>query len=846
MATPEGIRRRALRIRHRTYARTEPSIFFEPEHHSAGDTIFEMDTAHVRSLSRNVEIKKSVRIRVGASPSHGRHTLTVPRASVVPPRARNRLPEQFIPEEITFGSGPDPSVFGNAAHGLVLDQYDPYWVTDQFTHREFITCYRRVYGPMERVHAACRAMAAGFASAFHRIERVEARIGGEVKEIVNYVDLPRLQPIRAVGGFLALALAVTLPANALIAYRSASYAKNAAESAGQDALRELLAVASADDAGGIRTSLKRASDRFHEADALLADSGAMAAGLAAVVPARYRAARALLEVGNKTADAGRLLARGVEKMFEDPVRRLSERFDLLAAYADGVLPLVDDAVAAADSIDPDDLPADMRDRFARMRLGLDDARSSFEEMAMLSERLSVFLGKDRTRTYLLVFQNHTELRPTGGFMGSVAEVTVDRGDVKKVTVPPGGTYDLQGQLREYVAAPKPIRLINARWEFQDSNWSPDFPTAAGKMNWFWSRSGQPTLDGIVAVNASFVERVLEVTGPVEVPEYGTVIHAGNFIEETQRRVEVAYDHEANTPKKFVGDLGLALMARMKSLSKDEWLRVAVLFSEAMATKDVQVYFTDRDEEAFAESMGWNGRMKSTEGDALALIEANIAGQKTDGVIEERVTHLAEIAPDGGIQDTVTLVRRHTGQKGDLFSGVRNVSYLRAYVPAGSRLISAEGFERPPAELFDTPEPYFTKDAAIEAVEATMTTHPSGMDIMLEGTRTVFGGWLQLDPGEEQTITFKYTLPFTIHDVTRRLSKNGSAASARPDERAYFLLLTSQSGKADRHLTSEIRYPDAWSMGWSRGVIPRAGSAVFEGAWDRDHVSAGLFTVPAYE
>ncbi len=844
MATPEGIRRRAKRMRNRRYARTTPSIFFDVETTAVGsDPILEIDTAHVQSLHREPEPDQGVTIRVSEGELESPHVLSLKEVKTVTVRPRRELETYRVREGADFSAEyASPDVFGTLAHDLVLDQYDPYWIADQFTHHEFYGAYRAVYGSVRRARSRVSRVSQIVSSWTHRLERVEAQVVNEVEDVVTYVDIPRLRPLRALGGFMALALFVTMPAQALVAYRSASYTRTAAEDAGREAVQELLSLRDPLDAAALQDSLRRASGRFRDADALLADSGALAVGLAAVVPERYRAGRALLEVGDKTAEAGRLFTRGIEKMFSDPERTLDERFDLLAAYAEGVVPLVRDASEAADTVDPSALPEAQRESFVSLRAQLAQAETAFLEIAELATQLAGFLGQDRVRTYLLVFQNHTELRPTGGFMGSVAEVSVDRGSLKKMFVPPGGTYDLQGQLTKIVEAPKPLHLINARWEFQDTNWSPDFPTSAKTINAFWSDAGQPTLDGIVAVNASLVEDLLDITGPIELPEYGKTITSENFLKETQTEVEINYDREANTPKKFIGDLGEKLLKRVATLSKDEWLRVAGLLSEGLTTKEVQVYFADADEEAFAERLGWNGRLKDTDGDALALIEANIAGQKTDGVIEERVRHVAEIQSDGSIQDIVTLTRTHTGVKGDLFSGVRNVSYLRAYVPRGSRLLAAEGFERPPAELFESAEEYFETDDSIRASEATMVTHPSGADVFLDDGYTVFGGWMQLDPGKTQTITLRYALPFTINELTRAIQDSVQDESA-DSERAYLLLLTSQSGR-EREIVSEIRYPDSWDMTWSKGVIPRPASAVFEGVWDRDHVSAGLFKTHA--
>src|SRR5690606_6034200 len=100
---------------------------------------------------------------------------------------------------------------------------------------------------------------------------------------------------------------------------------------------------------------------------------------------------------------------------------------------------------------------------------------------------------------------------------------------------------------------------------------------------------------------------------------------------------------------------------------------------------------------------------------------NIAGQKTDGVMKEMVTHEAKILPDGETIITLTIAREHTGKKGDLFSGVRNVNYLRVYVPLGSTLIDAGGFSPPDPKLFKFADPRAEPDPMIHEQETNART-----------------------------------------------------------------------------------------------------------------------------
>lgn len=857
MATPHGISRRAQRVKHsRMDTRAVPQTFIETESFAVSDQIAELDMGLIETLaSQCLGFSGGDSLPVNIAQKQSRQSAYVLSLRGVPVESGAYLEErdfvypslinEYLPEFNVQSSG----IYGMITQDLVLDGYNPHLFAEQFTPSTFNVRRSILKGPVSNMVRFVRVLAYDVTSVFQRLEMMEKRMArstshaaDELRDSVAVIEVPRLSRIKLLGGFVGLLLVITLPANAVMLYRSVWGVKQAAEQSGQAAIEELMSAQGSEGADLSLDSLQRASTRFREADAILNQSSALAIGLASFVPDQYRSAKALLEVGDKTSEAARLFALGFEKIFDEPDRRLDERLDVMAAYARGVLPLLSDAGRAAASVDIDTLPEDKREQFIVLAGNLDMAIQSVREFAGLADFLTALIGKEHPRTYLLLFQNQTELRPSGGFIGSVAEITLDRGKITKLYVPPGGSYDLKGQLIENVASPKPLHLINPLWQFQDANWFADFPTTAEKVRWFWSKSGQPTVNGVIAVNASFMEKVLGVTGPINMPEYGKVIDQSNFLIETQKAVEIEYDKDANTPKKFIGDLSEALMERMKHFDKEDWLKIVSLISESLDTKDVQVALVDPEEEAEVERYGWNGRIKPTTGDALAIIESNIAGQKTDGVISETVEHLAEVQLDGSIIDQIKLTRTHNGIKGEMFSGVRNVSYVRVYVPLGSKLIKANGFNPPPANLFKYPEEFYKQDESLVATEDSMYKHVSGADISEESDRAVFGGWLQLDPGKTQEVVFQYKLPFGLSDIYSQLEVSPETENDSMDRSAYTLLLTSQSGKTTREVTSTLKIPNGWKVSWSRGGSEEdAASLSYNGIWDRDRVMAALLT-----
>ena len=91
-------------------------------------------------------------------------------------------------------------------------------------------------------------------------------------------------------------------------------------------------------------------------------------------------------------------------------------------------------------------------------------------------------------------------------------------------MPPGGVYDLQGNLEVLLSSPEPLHILNANWQMQDANWFFDFPTSAKKLMWFYEKSGGPTVDGVIAINSNILPKLLAITGPIELSEFNLTIN----------------------------------------------------------------------------------------------------------------------------------------------------------------------------------------------------------------------------------------------------------------------------------------------------------------------------------
>jgi hypothetical protein len=848
----------------------------------------ELDTRLIASLDSSVSPKnKKLQVRLGehqASPHVVEMGGLARKLQVVEREPVMRNVDEWV---APYERPPSIETLASMASDLYLDRVSPSLWFEQFTPGDAETAFREQFGALSRLRAPLirwesahasrftphassesemtreassvsrdmeqifseqfvpdedswlKKLKFAFIEAFAKAKAVEEEVITETEQAWDVpVLIPRLAPARVMVGFIALLLVVSLPAGAVTFAHSLEASWGDITTHGRaavDAASHVLAAGSSADT----QDWNRVSANLEATDQALNHVNALAVAVSEALPSTrdaYQSARSVLHAGDLSAQAAAMLSEGLNRALNQPARYPVDRLHVFQTYLESALPLIDEADVSIHEVKADALPDSQLPHLAEATDALDSAKVGLREFQAINDLLIAGVGDEHRRSYLFIFQNSTELRPTGGFMGSLAQITLDRGQLTQLVVPGGGPYDLRDQLTTRALPPEPLRLVASRWEFQDANWFPDFPTAATKIRKFWSEAGQPTVDGVIAVNLGVMENLLKITGPIDMPEYGKTITADNFWLETQKEVEVDYDKQQNTPKKFIGDLMPKVLERLKSLTnKEDGLKLLALATDALETKDIQVWFADPEQEALAERLDWSGRFKEAPGDELAVIDTNIAGQKTDREISEQITHRVDIAQDGGITDTVTLVRTHHGEKGAQFNGVNNVDYVRVYVPQGSQLISAEGFAPPAASLFKTMLASDLPDPDVTAVEKNPRVGPNNVRITDELGRTAFGGWLQLMPGATATTTFTYRLPFTAFDIADRLHPVGAPA---PDAKrpAYMSLYTSQSGKSDRQIETDIHVPADWSSIWTSGG-DRLG---LDAPWDRDRAIAGLF------
>jgi hypothetical protein len=277
------------------------------------------------------------------------------------------------------------------------------------------------------------------------------------------------------------------------------------------------------------------------------------------------------------------------------------------------------------------------------KIDLPRRREEIQTAKMAASLLGNILGQNGEKKYLVLFQNNMEIRPTGGFIGSFAIISFNRGAMTNFEV--YDVYSADGQLKGYVDPPWQLKkyLDQPAWYLRDSNWDPDFPVSAQRAEWFLDKSIDLQVDGVVAVDLFFTRSLVEKFGSVYVRDYDKRIDAKNFYEVVQYEAEKDFFPGSRQKENFLLALSRSLINSFKSVDSKQSIMILGSFYESLNQRHVQVFLHEGKLQERIDSLGWSGALdiptcpvENCLSDFVSLIEANLGVNKANYFIDREV------------------------------------------------------------------------------------------------------------------------------------------------------------------------------------------------------------------
>ena len=375
----------------------------------------------------------------------------------------------------------------------------------------------------------------------------------------------------------------------------------------------------------------------------------------------------------------------------------------------------------------------------RLRAGLAD----YESVRLLAPGV---LGYNGPQTYLLLTQDNTELFPTGGLISVYGIVTVDRGRVVALSLDDVMRLWNEWKARSsaYFEPPGPLKRYLLRdwtWALGTSNWSPDFPTAARQAQFFLQEEAGIEVDGVIAINFITIEGLLSVIGPVPMPDYGVTVDANNAIETILEQTHTPRA-AAEGKQLFVAALAEKLIGSLLASNSSTGVALAERIADLAAAKQLFVYASDAQLQALLDDLGWSGRVRSSGGDYLMVVDTSVHSTKLNLVLEQSLDMAVRLKENGDAGHRVAVRYKNalpqwadgkseylvSQMLGGLYGG-----YVRLLVPEQSL---SQGVYR---------------DGVVSGLE----------EVAVEAGRASFGSYFALPAGEVASLAFQYLTPAVL-------------------------------------------------------------------------------------
>lgn len=353
----------------------------------------------------------------------------------------------------------------------------------------------------------------------------------------------------------------------------------------------------------------------------------------------------------------------------DTIRYQSGRIDL-AQVTGAQAPLaaavvaMDDAAASIEDVDDGWLLPPIRDRLRRFDQELLSTRDEVFLASLAARELPGMLGGDGERHYLVIFTQPAESRGLGGLLGAWVELRAVDGELDVVDSGKSTELNRAGPCEQRtISGPEDYKFRYDRFRpqcfIQDLPLSPDFPSVAEVTRQMYEQTKGVALDGVIAVDPAGLASILEITGPVQVTEFGQRLTATNATRFLLHDQYIVYDRDEESRDDF---LEAALRTTFDQLVEGDVpgpKRISTVLGATVNERHLMAHFFRPGEQELMLELESDGALPAPPAgsDAFLLVTQNKGNNKIDSYLRREISYRAEVDPRTGNLDataTVTL------------------------------------------------------------------------------------------------------------------------------------------------------------------------------------------------
>jgi len=319
--------------------------------------------------------------------------------------------------------------------------------------------------------------------------------------------------------------------------------------------------------------------------------------------------------------------------------------------------------------------------------------------------VSWLLGVDHARHFLVQTMDRGELRPGGGFTGMYGLLTIQNGRMAPFSLRDVTELDYAGNGVELGRqAPPQYRswMKFGYWGLRDANLSGDFPTTAKLAMQVFQEEGGGPVDGNIALTPTVIAHILNVIGPIKVPQYNETITAQNLEDKLHYYQQdfgaIALERQktgtsnAATRKAFTSLLGKLLLDKVRHLPVKQLVKIMQNAVKDIQSRDLEIYFTNPLAEGWMIQHGYSGAMDTfSKQDGFMVVQSNISISKASQYVHTTEQDQISFDSQGGANHNLTITLDYK-QTGPVYGYDTYADYIRVYAPANAQLQGGDGFD----------------------------------------------------------------------------------------------------------------------------------------------------------
>jgi hypothetical protein len=323
----------------------------------------------------------------------------------------------------------------------------------------------------------------------------------------------------------------------------------------------------------------------------------------------------------------------------------------------------------------------------------------------LIDIVSWLLGVDHARHFLVQTMDRGELRPGGGFTGMYGLLTIQNGRMAPFSLQDVTGLDYAGNGMELgrQAPPQYSSWMKfGYWGLRDANLSGDFPTTAKLAMQVFQEEGGGPVDGNIALTPTVIAHILNVIGPIKVPQYNETITAQNLEDKLHYYQQdfgaIALERQktgtsnAATRKAFTALLGHLLLDKVRHEPVKVLVKIMQNAVKDIQSRDLEIYFTNPLAEGWMVQHNYSGAMDTfSKQDGFMVVQSNISVSKASQYVHTTEQDNISFDAQGGASHNLTLTLDYK-QTGPVYGFDTYADYIRVYAPANAQLQGGYGFD----------------------------------------------------------------------------------------------------------------------------------------------------------